>query len=273
MTSMVHLICALNCEAEPLRAYYRLKQGTESGLFKTYSNPDARITLTVSGTGKINAAAATSYTHEYYHALKSDAWLNIGIAGHQSLDIGQAVLAHKIIDISSNTTWYPQIIFSTPCPSSTLKTLDKPSSEYEEHLFDMEAAGFFAIASRVTTCEIVHVLKIISDNKSYPASKLDKAVVLGLIANQIDTIDSIIDSLQQLSRELAAVFSPPREYHACLEHWHFTWYERRTLHYLLIRWQVLFPGTSILKRIGNISDGRQFIQLVQEKLDNTPILY
>lgn len=270
---MVHLICALNCEAEPLLAYYQLKQLAESGLFQTYSSPDAGITLTVSGPGKINAAAATSYTHEYYHALKSDAWLNIGIAGHQSLDIGQAVLAHQIIDMSSETTWYPQIVFSTSCPGMPLKTLDRPSLIYEEHLFDMEAAGFFSIASRVATSELVHVLKIISDNKYQPADKLDKVLVSELITNQIDIIENIINSLQQLSRQLAALYLSPTEYHACLERWHFTSYERRILFNLLSRWQVLFPGISLLKQTDNITNSRQFIQLAQEKLNKASILY
>lgn len=270
---MIHLICALICEAEPLVAYYRLKQHTESTLFKTYSNPDAGITLTVSRPGKINAAAATSYTHEYFHAWKSDAWLNIGIAGHQSLDIGQAVLAHQVIDMQSDETWYPQFVFSMPCPSRALKTLEKPSSNYEDCLFDMEAAGFFAIASRVATCELIHVLKVISDNRSQPAGNPDKTMVSELITNRIDTIYSTIESLQQLSRELAAVYSLPKEYFTCLERWHFTWYERRTLHNLLIRWQVLFPGISVLKDIDNISNSHHFIQMLQEKLNNASILY
>jgi adenosylhomocysteine nucleosidase len=250
-----------------------MKYIADSAMFRTYSNPDTGISLTVSGPGKINAAAATSYTHEYLNALENDVWLNIGTAGHRSLDVGQIVLAHQIIDVASDTTWYPQIIFTTSCPSRTLKTLDKPSCEYEDYLFDMEAAGFFATASRVATCELVQVLKVISDNQIRPAGKPDKAMVSELITSQLNTIDSIIDSLQQLSRELANQNLPPPEYHTCLERWHFTQYERTTLYNLLKRWQVIFPDSPVIEQMDNIPNSRQFIQLLQERLNNASILY
>ena len=213
---MIHIICALICEAAPLLARYRMKKDPGSGLFKIYSNQDAGITLTVSGTGKINAAAATSYTHGYYHTGKSDAWLNIGIAGHQLLDIGTVILAHSIHDMENNTTWYPQIVFATSCPGMALKTLVQPSTEYGKYVFDMEAAGFFAIASRIATCELVHVIKVISDNQSEPAvRKPDKSVICSLIENRMDAIDNTINSIRQLSRELIAVNAIPPEYFAC----------------------------------------------------------
>lgn len=271
---MVHLICALNCEALPLIAFYRMKHITNSAIFRSYSNPDTGITLTISGPGKINAAAAASYSHAYFNALDSDTWLNIGTAGHRSLDIGQAVLAHQIIDVSSDRTWYPQIVFTPACPTHTLKTLDNPSCEYEECLFDMEAAGFFAIASRFATCELVHVLKVISDNKSQPAGKPDKTRISGLIANQIETIINCIDSLQQLSHDLEKVNIPPHEYYACLKRWHFTQYERNTLYNLLMRWQVLFPDSPALENHkDNITSSQQFIQSLQERLKKVSILY
>ena len=137
----------------------------------------------------------------------------------------------------------------------------------------MEAAGFFAIACRVATCELVHVLKVISDNRSQPVGNPDKAMVSELITNRIETIYSIIESLQQLSRELAAIYSLPKEYFACLERWHFTWYERKTLQNLLIRWQALFPGKPVLEYMDKASNSHHFIQMLQEKLNNTAVLY
>lgn len=271
---MIHLICALHCEAIPLLARYRLTQNTDPGLFRIYSNPDTGITLTVSGPGKINAAAATCYTHEYFHSPSSDAWLNIGTAGHLSLDIGTAVLVHQIHDMAANSTWYPQIVFPVSCASLALKTMDQPSGEYEENLFDMEAAGFFSIASRISTCELIHVLKVISDNKSVPAVKRpDKSAISSLIANQTDVIDEIIKSLQQLSCELATVNSTPADYFACLDRWHFTWSERRNLHNLLRRWEILYPDIPVLQHTGNIFCAQQFLRMLEEQLNRTTIHY
>lgn len=271
---MIHLVCALHCEAKPLLARYRLKQDAGSELFRIYSNPDTGITLTVSGPGKIYAAAATGYTHGYLNSPSSDAWLNVGTAGHASLDIGTTVLVHKIMDVAADSTWYPQIVFPTSCASLALKTLDKPSSEYEKNLFDMEAAGFFAIASRISTCELVHVLKVISDNKSQPAvKKPDKSAISLLIENQTDAIDEIIKSLQQLSYELATVNSGPAEYFTCLDHWHFTWSERRNLQNLLRRWQVLCPDIPVLRQTGNITCAQQLLRMLEERLNRATIHY
>jgi adenosylhomocysteine nucleosidase len=270
---MIRIICALRCEAESLINYYRMRCVTKSKIYNCYTSPDADITVTISGIGKDKAAAATYYTSEYFHALKSDAWLNIGIAGHKSLEIGRAVLAHKVIDMTSDARWYPQVIFDVPCLTFPLKTLDKPSCDYEEFLFDMEAAGFYKSASCISTCELIHVLKIISDNQDQPARRTDKTVVSDLVANQMNTVNSIIDSLQELSRELAAINLPSSEYITCLERWHFSQYERTVLQKLLKRWQVLFPGVPVLEHTKSIPNGRNFIRYLQVQLQNASIQY
>ena len=39
--------------------------------------------------------------------------------------------------------------------------------------YDMEAAGFYAQAAGLTTTDLVHVFKIVSDNRENPVSKVD----------------------------------------------------------------------------------------------------
>src|SRR3989304_3879721 len=105
---MMHLICALLCEARPLIDCHDLRHIPQADLFQCYARRDGSMTLTVSGPGKTNTAAAVSYTHTLFNSLPGDAWLNIGIAGHRALAIGTPILAHRIEDAGSGQCWYPQ---------------------------------------------------------------------------------------------------------------------------------------------------------------------
>ncbi len=204
---MIHLICALKCEAKPLIQHYGLKHLDNAEDYLIYLNKEANISLTITGPGKINAATGVSYVHSLFDCRRSDAWLNIGIAGHQSISAGQAVLAHSIKDISNNKVWYPQIVFEPPCETAELMTIDKPSSDYEDKVFDMEAAGFYAAASRFSTCELIHALKIISDNADQQIEDISASTVEGLITEQLDTTDQLLKELLALSSELEAILA------------------------------------------------------------------
>lgn len=268
---MLHLLCALKCEARPLIDYYQLKQVADADAFSCYINRDENITLTISFPGKINAAAATAYTYEYFKCSKSDGWLNIGIAGHRSLNIGRAVLANKIMDYGNGQTWYPQIIFTVPCVTQSLKTLDKPSVEYEESMYDMEATGYYSTASRFASSELIHVLKIISDNSTQPASKPDEIFFSSLIEQQLQTIDQLINLIFDLSTELANINGLPRYFDICIKKWHFSRYEKYTLARILNRWQILRPGEDPVAVVINASNSKELIALLEQKLDSAII--
>ena len=209
---MIHFICALKCEAKPLIAHYQLQHLTKTGTLSIYMDKDHNFSLTLTGPGKINAAAGTGYVHGLLSTLKSDGWLNIGVAGHQTITIGKAVLAHRIQDNTSDNVWYPQLVFHAPCLTAELKTLDKPSTNYVDHMFDLEAAGFYATASRFASSELIHSLKIISDNAEHPTEKLEEKFVEQLITKQIPIIDMLVNEIRTLSTELEAIQQSPPYY-------------------------------------------------------------
>ena len=96
------IVAALPAEARPLIDHWRLKREPNSNAFAIYSNDQRSpaIHLVVSGTGKINAAAACA--HLYMHCRPAHAcWLNIGIAGHAARDVGTALLVHYVVDSAS----------------------------------------------------------------------------------------------------------------------------------------------------------------------------
>ncbi len=268
---MIHLICALQCEANPLIQHYRLKLLGSPQPFSVYGNDNKSISLTITGIGRLNAAAGTAYTKGFLESPDYNVWLNIGTAGHKSMEIGNAVLAHRIIDNTDNTTWYPQFVFKPPCLTYDLKTLEKPSTEYDDFLFDMEAAGFFATAIQFATSELIHSLKIISDNNHHPAAKPDKSFIEKLVAENIGLIDKIINTLGQLSLDLYETRKSPEYFNECTDRWHFTQYEKNSLSRLLIRWNALCPEQNPLQYGKKINNGKEMISYLQNTLDQLPV--
>lgn len=263
---MINLFCALPCEAQPLIQHFKLSELKEHELFRLYQSEDKTISLAITGIGKLNAAAAVTYHHACLQTTPADIWLNIGVAGHASLAIGEACLVNKITDEQSATTWYPQILFKTDCTSAPLITHDAPSTEYQEALFDMEASGFYQMALRLGTAELIHCLKIVSDNQAQPAEKINADGVKTLIANHKTTVVQLIESLKPFAEELDSIKSEPEHYQTLIEQYHFTQSERLQLARLLRQWSVRFPDEDILQSVSDIKNGKALNKKLQTKL-------
>ena len=170
----LHIFCALKCEAEPIIDNFKLIRLNDFKLFKIYQSIDQETSLVITNVGKNNAKNAVAYHHDCIKTTKSDIWFNIGIAGHENIAIGEIRLINKIVDSDNKSCWYPQIIFDPPCDSIDLISLERPSNEYQTCLYDMEASGFYSAASQYGISELIHSVKVISDNTSSSISKINK---------------------------------------------------------------------------------------------------
>lgn len=266
---MLHLFCALKCEATPIIDHLKLVNNNNAGLFRVCTDKDSSMSLTITGTGKVAAASAAIYTCMALSGSKTDIWLNIGIAGHARFDRGQAVLAGKILERSSGKAWYPQVLFDTDIPLMTLTTLDIPSSSYEEDaVFDMEAAGFYQTVSRFGTAELCHSLKIISDNRLSDFSKITANDVSQLIAGTLGNIDSLISNLIKVRDALPSPVQPGNIYDVIISRWHFTHAERLRLGNILKRWRILFPDAPLsLDEINSCRESSLVLAALNSRLD------
>lgn len=208
---MLIILTALQCEATPIISQFRLKKSPHINAFQVYQNEN--ICLVITGIGKIATASAIGFIHAWqqsssleehtHHAKASAAWLNVGIAGHSHLEIGDSFLATKIIECSTQKTFYPPLSFKLPSVSSDLYTVDLPDDAYlNEGGVDMEASAFYATASRFSTGELVQSYKVISDNKQTPVRKFSKQEVTGLINNKLSEIEFIAAQLLLLNDEV-----------------------------------------------------------------------
>lgn len=271
---MIHFICALKCEATPLLDYFGLEHRGRENLFNSYSNEERQTSLTVTGVGKINAAAGTMHAIDCFQARKDDIWLNVGIAGHRNLPLGSVLLANRVVDVATSDTWFPQILLTDPLPSTGLATVDTPVTSYGEDMVDMEAAGFFATASRTGTAELIHCLKVISDNEQSPHDGLGARQISALIAGQLTVIEDIVMKLLDLSAVLPGADGTAGVYDSLIEHWHFTGYQRIRLQFLLNRWNVLLPGNYPMDTFPRgLNNGAGVLNYLEQKLDSLPVDY
>lgn len=241
---MLNFVTALHSEAKPLIAHYKLKRVAADQSLRVYANQE--VQLIVGGIGTIAAAAATAYLQARSGTSRSAAWLNVGIAGHDDRPIGDCVLAHKIIDSATGQTWFPQFIVATEISSGTLISYPTPAETYEGDSYaDMEAAGYFATASRFAPAEIVHCFKIVSDNRLSPKQNIHVAMAEDLVASRINDIAAWAHTLNALAARLGDPDNEPVGYASCLERWRFSAFQRNQLRTTLRAIQLLQPGFEV----------------------------
>lgn len=232
---MLIIVCALACEAKCLISHLRL-QCKVSSPFPFYCRES--VCLVISGVGKVRAAAAVSYVQAFLGNPFSPAYFNIGIAGHAHWPLGTGVLAHQIVDHATKRAFYPIFVCDRPVKTAAVRTVDKPEFSYsEEVVFDMEAAGFWMIASSFSTAELIHSYKVVSDNWENSASALTAPQIDRLISQQLPFLDAFIPSLLGLSQKLQTLEISGKDKDLFLNRWPFTATQQVQLDRLLKRWR------------------------------------
>ncbi|MFT5657534.1 MAG: adenosylhomocysteine nucleosidase [Gammaproteobacteria bacterium] len=200
---MLIWVAALHCEAKPVIDYFRLKKSHAHHAFDLYQLDNMLCVIT--GIGKIPAAAATAWVAALHQQSRSIAWINIGTAGSESHPVGSVYWINKITDVDSNRRFYPVPIIDSDMPAQHCLTHNQPNTRYHpQHLFDMEASAFFDTATRFSSGELVHCLKIISDNEQNAIDK-DKYRVSQLIQQNMPSIAQFAQALEQVNQWVAQV--------------------------------------------------------------------
>lgn len=254
---------ALPCEAKPIIDFYRLKKDTSIKSFAVFSENE--ICLAITGIGKTAMAAGIAYTQALFSSASNPVMLNVGIAGHKYHPIGSMFLIDKITDGDSDRRYYPQLVFTPPCPTNSLQTAAKPQLTYPpSHLCDMEASAFYETATRFTCGELIQCLKIVSDNESCPAHNIQPKQVSELISAQLPTIATILTKLTQL----AELLNPPEfaKFDQLLSKYHFTVNEQLQLKKLLSRWCLVKGQNSIRFTVDSAKNGKEFLSLLNQSL-------
>ena len=182
----INLITALPAEAKPLIRRLGLMRLQPVGPVPIYTA--SGVHLAVSGPGTSAMATGVAHLHTLAPSDTAVGWLNVGICGHGSLNLGDALLADKIIE-QNGQSWELRTPVDTPFQNSSLTCVSRPQTGYAPHMaYDMESAGFLASATCFASLNSISVLKIVSDNPEHGVEKINAKRVRELIAPHVDHI-------------------------------------------------------------------------------------
>ncbi|MCK5889573.1 MAG: hypothetical protein KAG19_06500 [Methylococcales bacterium] len=237
-TPNLYIYAALECEAKPLIKHFELAKLTTRHPFSIYKN-DTTV-MTVSGVGKVAMAAAVAYTQAIIPSCSSPVLVNIGIAGHADYELGDLFLAAKIIDNESGKRFYPQLIGNKWPETGNIQTASTLCTEYSNHaMHDMEASAFYEVAVKFSSSELIHAVKVISDNSSSSIDSINPKQVSMWISQHLTQIDQLCERWRSLRKLITT--TELKELQPIINQWHFSVSGQIKLKMLLLRWQTLSP--------------------------------
>ncbi len=194
--SVIHVVVALRSEARPLARHFDLKP-LPGGIVgrPAFSGPDLR--LIVSGMGKSRTALAVEGLSALHKASSAVAWLNVGIAGHRNLPVGEAVLADGVVEEASGRTWRLHPIPGVACRLGPVCTVETVEERYPtEAVYEMEAASLCAGVPDAIGAGLLQVLKVVSDNQQIGTTQITAEIVEELIERQLEVVEWLIRELR-----------------------------------------------------------------------------
>ncbi|MEI6242870.1 MAG: hypothetical protein WCP39_05640 [Chlamydiota bacterium] len=197
---MLLISTALLAEATPIIQFFHLKPKHTKG-FRVWENNEIR--LVISGSGKIFSSAATSFLIALTENCQG--YVNIGIASHKTLPIGTPILADTITDDSTKKSCYPSLVFESPCPTGSVLTVDTFQKELSSSCQDMEAYAFFLTATKFLPIQLVHVLKVVSDNAASPHHLVTEKKISEWIAAICPTLQTLLYKISEVSKNLPEI--------------------------------------------------------------------
>jgi len=267
-------VLALPAEATPLIEHYKLKL-VRSHPFKVYANESMTQGLVISGIGRSASAAATIFLAEFMPSHQPLVFMNVGIAGARDLALGSLWRAHKVSCRSTGKVWYPGTLTPGICGSAALVTVDQPELDYpDESLFDMEAAGFFEMASKLTTLELIQSVKIISDNSKEDIQAINKAQVIEWVRVALEGVDVIKQELESL-RKVVEKREPPGDWEEKIAATlHFSVTQRHRLKRLLARYWALDESEKpVMQCLSEAKSGADYLKMFEVCLESMPVMW
>ena len=194
---IINFIVATLSEGQPIIDLFNLSNKRFTNKLTIYYSE--QISLTVTGIGKLNCVISVVQTFYELKQERNNIWINVGLAGHKILQIGQVFGIRKIIDKSSQKVFFP-FNGKFDLPTQECITLDSIQNEYCSKLHDMECSGFFQAASKFSTNELIQTIKIVSDNERSSIDFNDKKAIYRIISKHNKLIKKLCEYLKNLRK-------------------------------------------------------------------------
>lgn len=202
----VIILAALGCEVRPWIDAHRLKPVCHKP-FDHYQSEFLDIIVT--GIGAQSMATAVGWIGA--QTAGPCVWLNLGIAGHATRDLGELFLVHGCASSEEGRAHYPPLVAKWSGCTDALLSVVKPSSDYPlGAAVDMEAAAFFAAANRFAPSELVQSVKVVSDNREIGVEQLNAKRISELMVPHREVIDEFVYQLQGIAESSIPLIGPKR---------------------------------------------------------------
>ena len=267
----IRWVVALKAEAEIILDEYNMNLDPEFTLFQVFRNFEKTRWLILSGIGRHNSAAATTYLYMISQASRSTSWINLGIAGSGKGHYGDLCLVNKISNNSSSNT-YPATMPKVTFHKMNLFTTDVPLIDYTLHeLIDMEGSAFYDITNKLSGREFICLIKVISDGPNNNIKDLNKFKIRELIKLNIANIKTVISYYEKLSMDEYQIIEQPKIISKIHSQWHFSVSQKHRLENLIKRINTLSKDEEIIKLIKDCKNSRSVITILEEKILNTKV--
>lgn len=271
----IRWVVALLPEAQPVIDRFHLKESANNSRtgFRVFTSKNGDIRLVLSGIGKTNAAAATAWLASCDAGEPvASLWLNFGIAGSSGLEYGSVCRADRVTDEESGRSWYPQAVWKKKFDlrGATVESVSRPTDQYPEgnRVVEMEAAGFYPIALKFASAELVQVVKVISDGPANPMKAIRPAIATNLCRDALDEIGPWLEAVADIAAEEQVRLDCPEGFQELLGKWHFTATQTHQLRRLLQQSRALKPdNTGVAPAlIEASSNAREFLSNLRKDL-------
>ena len=267
----IRWVVALRAEAKEIIDKYKLYSFDHKRPFPIYRSKNQDIWLTISGVGQVNSAAASMYLYQISTKLQSSVWINIGIAGFEK-NYGEIFRIDKIISNNNKKTFYPSRVTKNNFSNATLMTVDKPGTNYsDKYMIDMEGAAFFQTVSKVSSHELILIIKIVSDNSRNKLEAINTANIHNLFKENFDYIEDCLSEYIKLSKEEHSRKKLPNKFDEIISMFNFTVSQKYILIDLSKKWTAIFPNKNLIDIARGCKDGRSVIRKLKTALDENII--
>ncbi len=185
-STMIYIQCALLAEAAFLIDTYQLGK-IDDEYFTIFANE--KMSVIISGIGKVQAAIATTYLLQKYRPNQEDKIYNLGIATstQEAIMIGSLHRVNKLIDQASAKVYH--LAGTGEALSCVEKALTSPKG-IKTPLADMESVGFYLSAKHFISKEQISIIKIVSDKTD--TTILPTAAIKALFYKHSKTLGALL---------------------------------------------------------------------------------
>ena len=158
------ILCALPAEAKPLRRHFGLMRDNRFAALPLYRSD--RLALAITGVGPQAARTAINVLTASFVRRTPGRWINGGIVGHPTRDLGQWLEIERIVDAAGARPLRPALAQGVDLPRDGLVTSDAPCDDYAGSCCsDMEAWHLARSLQEQRPQDPFHCVKCVSDNR------------------------------------------------------------------------------------------------------------